>query len=307
MQTHWRREDPQFFDMYSLPWGESSELAILHGVETRLLSRDSGTEASTYMVRLDSGWAHTETASDATVECFVLEGSLSVDNATVGAGGFIAIPRGCGSVELSSEAGATLFLFWNPTLPTGVHYNMQVHVTKTWQQPWLPVDMPGLRHGMMHKPLRVPDSSVGPFHGSPGGLLRLLLMTPSFALEHQEIHHGCWEEIFFLTGDFLMPERGLTGPGTVLCNPADYKHGPYYTQRGTVLLVHSDAPMPAVFFDYAGARELGAQYFDTTSWLAPPVAEQWETRPERHLLARIASEEGSEAHTPREGVSSDRG
>jgi hypothetical protein len=290
MSVHWRREDPQWYNVCDLPWTAVDGPRLAHGVEGRLLSRSATDDGASLMLRLPPGWTLREPADEGSLELFLVHGSLTVDGTTVGAGGFVAVPRGCGTVELASETGADLFAFWNPRLPVEHCYGGQLRVTRTWQEDWLPYELPGLRHGIMYKPLRVPDVATGPLHGGPGGMLRLHLLTPGFNSPDQEYHHDCWEEIIFVSGDLLMPGRGFGGPGTLLNNPADYEHGPYCTSRGSVMLTHTVAPMPTSYTRMPGGPETIEHYLDTTSVLEPPCTHGWEERPEAEVLARFGGE-----------------
>ena len=136
-----------------------------------------------------------------------------------------------------------------------------------------------MRHGVLHKSLRFPDPAEGALHGGPGGLLRLALMAPGFGEERQEVHED-WEEIIFLGGDFLMPERGFCGAGTCLANPAGLWHGPLLSQRGTLMLVHTSGPVGSDFTDFEAGPEVTEHYLDGGSYIEPPRTEPWETRTE---------------------------
>ena len=276
------RSDPQFFSVYEMGWDRGKGPEILTGLNVRALSKDADSGSSTYMAQLPAGWRLDEQGDEATIEIFVLEGDLSANGQRVGAGGFVAIPKQCGPCELSSETGAQVYLWWTPVWPSDYYYDSAVYVAKVWQLPWVASEMPGIQHGIMHKSLRVPDPADGAMHGGPGGLLRFIIQVPGFHDHRQEFHHNCWEEIVWLAGDFLMPERGFCGPGTYLSNPPDHIHGVMMTQRGNIELIHTSTPIDVQFLPYPSGEELTEHYLDGTSWLEDPVAktEAWEKRPE---------------------------
>ncbi len=281
---HWDRDEPQFFDIFELPWREVAEIEIARGVEGRLISKDQRTGAATAMLQLPAGWAATDSGRDATLELFVLDGDLTIDGTTVGAGGVVAVPRGRGGARLSSHGGANVYAFSEPGLPADYYYpDKAVHVTRVWQEPWLMTEMPELRHGIMHKSLRYPDPASGLCHGGPGGMLRFILMTPGFGETRQEVHHDCWEEIIWLSGDFLMPGRGLHKAGSLLNNPAELPHGGLTTQKGTVMLLHCNAPMGADFVPVPHGQAMVDKYLDNASWLAEPEHRDWEHCHEFHV------------------------
>jgi hypothetical protein len=276
------RSDPQFFSVYEMDWRHGTGPDIIGGLNTRALSQDADSGSSTYMAQLPAGWKFNEEADEATIEMFVLEGDITANGQRVGAGGFVAIPKHCGPCELSSEAGAQVYLWWTPIWPDGYYYDSAVYVAKVWQLPWVASEMPGIQHGIMHKSLRVPDPAGGAEHGGPAGLLRFIIQVPGFHDHRQEFHHACWEEIIWLSGDFLMPERGFCGPGTYLSNPPDHVHGVMMTQRGNIELIHTSTPIGVEFSPYPSGEELTAHYLDSTSWLEDPLAktEEWKNRPE---------------------------
>ena len=284
MGSHWRRDEPQFFNAYSLDWERGLGPELTHGIDARLCTKDDQTEASTLMVRIPPGWRHTESTAGGTLEIFVLEGDLSAEGQAVGCTGFIAAPEGSGPVEFSSERGCQAHVFWNPNLPALEYYDGgQLQVRKIWQEPWIASVMPGLEPGIMHKSLRVPDPHGGLIHGGPGGMLRLIVMAPGFGETRQEVHHDCWEEIIWVDGDFLMPQRGLHCAGSVLANPPELKHGPLLTMRGNVQILHCNAPMGADFHFFDGGAEIQERFQDEASWLTQPEHADWADLRDLHI------------------------
>src|SRR5262245_37897784 len=123
-----RREDPLFYNVDELPWQRTDD------AEVRLVGRDER-GGETVQLRLPAGWRRIEGADDATVELFVLEGSLTADGAPAGAGAFVSIERGRGGAELGSERGALVYLFRSPGLPA--RGEASVSVLDTWAESWL--------------------------------------------------------------------------------------------------------------------------------------------------------------------------
>ena len=281
----WRRDIPQFYNVWEQAWGPLDGPVFAHGLEARLISNDPDNGSATMMVQLPAGWKFTESSEDGALELFVLEGDVTGNGKRVGAGGFLAVPKQGGPLELSSEGGAYAYAWYNPELATDYYYDNQPFVTKVWQEDWVLTDMPGVRHGIMHKSLRWPDPHEGLIHGGPAGMLRFILMTPGFPESRQETHHDCWEEIVWLSGDFMMPERGIHGPGSFLGNPAELKHGGLMTQAGNLMILHCDAPMGAEFNEIPNGQEIVESYLDTTSWLNPPGHTPWEDAPQFDLYS----------------------
>ena len=276
------REEPQFYNAYELPWGGSPGMhEITHGLETRLLSRNSTTGATTYMLRIPAGWRATLTGDEETVECFILEGDLAVNDLSLGSTGFVGIPQMCGPVRLSSQQGAVVYAFATPDMPLPT-YTSGIKASQIWNDQWVHVEMDHVRHGLMFKPLRTPDPATGELHGGPSGFMRLTLMTPGFMEARHEVHHNCWEEIIVLRGELMMKDRGLQAGGTYLGNPASLWHAPFATHGGCLILIHCDAPMDVAFRNYPGGYQAMRDHIEGSSWIEeapyavchPPVALQ---------------------------------
>ena len=243
MADHTSREQPQFYNVHELDWQPHSEVPALAGVSARLLSKDTDGASMTVMAKLPAGWRAVEQADEATVEFFVLEGGLAVNGEEVGAGGYAYLPGQSGSAELGSAGGAQVVVFWNAELDS-IH-GTEIMLRRVWQEPWAASSMPGALHGAMHKSLRLPDVGDGEIHGGPGGLVRLVILTPGF-LDDREHVHSVWEEMLFLGGDLLMPNRGVIAPGSYLGNPAEFWHAPMITQRSSIMLLQTTAPIDQV-------------------------------------------------------------
>lgn len=276
MKNHWRRDEPQFFNIYELDSERLRDPGLLYGVEGSILSRDSRTGSATYIAQLHSGWQWTEDLEDATLEIFVLEGDLRVDGTRVGGGGYAFIPQGSSSTELTSESGALALVFWNPDMPLFPPPYTRVRVTKYWKEPWHEAPHRLVLHGTFFKSLRLPDFS-GDFEGGPGGFLRFFAHMPGNNDPRQHVHHDCWEEMFILRGDIFMPERGIVGFGTCLANPQEFWHAPFTSHGGCVMITHTDGPMgPWGLREYPSGDELIEAYLDSTSWAKPQEERRWE-------------------------------
>ncbi|MCY4087967.1 MAG: DUF4437 domain-containing protein [Actinomycetia bacterium] len=279
MADHTSREQPQLYNVHELEWQPHSEVPALAGVSARLLSKDADGASMTVMAKLPAGWRAVEHADEATVELFVLEGGLAVNGEEVGAGGYVYLPRQTGSAELRSAGGAQVVAFWNAQLDA-IH-GTEIALRRVWQEPWIASSMPGALHGAMHKSLRLPDVGDGKIHGGPGGLVRLVILTPGF-LDDREHVHSVWEEMLFLGGDLLMPNRGVIAPGSYLGNPAEHWHAPMITQRSSIMLLQTTAPIDQVPREFPWGREMAERYLDSESWLGEPAHQPWDTIPHYH-------------------------
>jgi hypothetical protein len=283
------RSDPTWANVWESAWQENaSGPAIMRGTEARPMSRDADGPGRSFTLRLPPGWKHVE-RGDATVEIFVLEGAVDVAGTTLRVYGFAGIPKGSEPVEIASPTGAHVAVWHNEGLPGEDVYPDGISLRRTWQDHWEPYEVPGLRHGMLYKGLRQPDKVKGAFHGGPRGMLRLHLITPGYPSVQEEIHENCAEEILFIAGDLLMPNRGWGGPGTLLVNPPGYPHGPYVSQKGILLLIHSTSPMPTSYTDFPAGPEICAHYLETTPLVEHTCTDPWHVRPEKAAWEAMTS------------------
>ena len=276
--SHWTRDDPQSYSIDTLPWRSRSDAELFSSVRVRTLSEDLTSGAGTFMIDIPPGWSHTEHPDEVTLEMFVLDGDLTASGHAVGAGGFVAVPKGGHPTEMTSRGGARAYAFRSSEWQHHQYYDDAVQVSKVWQLDWVDTEMPGYPYGIMHKSLRWPDPNDVAYHGGPNGLLRFALLAPGY--EGVPERHNCWEEIIVLGGDLLMLGRGIHGPGSYLNNPAWHEHGPFVTARGSLLLVHSEQPITAVLSDPVDGAKLAparirTEYHQRASWLDPPSHSEW--------------------------------
>lgn len=291
-KNHWKRDEPQWYNVTDLDWTHFDAQRFVHGADAKLLSKDDDTGSTTYMVSLPAGWRLSQPSEEGTLELFIVEGSITVEGDTYGTGGFIAISPGCGTVELSSATGARTFAFWNPQFGADDCYDGKLHASATWSTDWEPfIQTSDQRHGLAYKSLRVPDVVHGHVHGTEAGLLRLVLIAPGYTSPEHEYHEDSWEELFFLSGDLIMPGRGVGLAGTVLGNPPSFEHGPYATHRSSVMLCHGINPQPTAFTHLPGAEEAIEHYLTHESLFdAPLLTQQWNERPDEAAVMREAAE-----------------
>jgi hypothetical protein len=280
-------QGPECFNIYELPWQRGEGPALVADAEVRSLSHDPETGSASLMVRLPAGWEATVSDDDVVVELFVLEGDLSANGDQVGTAGFIAVPKGHGSCRLSSNGGAQAYLWWSPGERLEGCYVDGIQVRRTWEEEWIPGDMPGLKNVRMYKPLRMPDPSTEATHGCPGGILHIIGHHPGLRWPDKEVHNNCWEEVFYIRGDNLMPDRGLLGPGTYLGNPQGFVHGVIISQTGVLQIRHTGGPVDLELFDYAGGNPLIERFLEGGSWIHDPVTEPWAERPEAPFLEQF--------------------
>ena len=280
---HWRRDEPTFYNFLALDCVTADRPDLLGGTEGALMSRDKASLAETHFLVLAPGWKGRTDAREASVEIFVLSGSLSLADETVGAGGYVHLPQGSGGGELVSRAGAKVLAFWNPNLPSFPYPYTRRRLLHTHDAVWKN-SVPGA-HGVMHKSLRLPDPTAetpeSGFDGGPGGYLRFQFIAPEMIAEGEHVHHECWEEIILLQGDVLLVSEGQMGRGSVVSHPQEWYHAPFVSRGGAVILVHTDAPMgfPWPPREYPGAIDLCSRYLREGQWDQPTDHLDWADHP----------------------------
>ncbi|MCY3785885.1 MAG: DUF4437 domain-containing protein [bacterium] len=272
------RRVAQFFQIDDVPPAPVSEPGQLAGCDGRLLSGDPATGQQTLLLEMPAGWSAPVGGGGGTLELLILEGSLTVDGRRLGAGGFAALPTGCGPLVVTVREAARSVAVWSPHFGPSDYYDSRPRVVRTVDLPWEPtvfpaeLQAPGRLYGVWSKSLRLPDPVRGDLHGGPKGLLRIVVLVSGFVGDHrQESHPGCWEEIIWLAGDFFMPGTGRQAAGSYVGNPSHHRHGPLLTQRGCILLVHTDAPADFCFHEPPVPESLISAYMDGVSWLEDPV------------------------------------
>jgi hypothetical protein len=239
------------------------------------MSRDASSGAETLVVELPPGLRRRVDAEDLTLELFVLRGSVSLDDVSVGAAGYVGLPQLCGGGELRSAQGALALAFATPNAPNFPPPYAANRAFRAWEQDWTP-SLPQ-SHSVMHRSLRLPDPTGCGFDGGPSGFLRLQYIAPGIHADESHLHHECFEEAILLQGDVLLAEQGQLALGSVTAHPRDWWHGPFITRSGAVLLVNTDAPMgfPWPPRDYPFAEELARSYLDSAPWDVQPDHIPW--------------------------------
>lgn len=278
-KEHWRRDQPQFYNFMGLPRRRLNGPASIEGLTGALLSHDTASEAKTFLVEIPAGWRKRIDDTEASFELFVLQGDLGFNGNCVGPSGYIHAPQGCGGGEMTSETGAIAVAFSNPHMPAFPPPYTQNRTLKVAAEQWRQ-SVPD-SHGIMHKPLRLPDPHGDGYEGGPGGHLRLEYMAPGMKTPFEHNHHECWEELLLLEGDIFIADEGVMGPGSAVSHPQEWWHGPFATRRGCVFLVHTDAPMgvPWGIRDYPFQEELCEAYLNEGHWDKPIAQQDWSELP----------------------------
>ena len=200
--------------------------------DSKLLSVDDRSPQNdfTAVVNLPPGWRAPESAFDADLEIFVLEGVVGVNGMAVGGDGYALVPAAAG-VNLHSDTGARALFFALPRLETTTE--TEIRVIDCWNIEWDDVSYSGevAFLGLRRKTLHVDE---------PAGRRSVLLAVQSHAIPPErrgrKEHHPCTEEFYLLGGD-LISDRGTMREGAYFWRPEEIEHGPFASRTGCLAFV----------------------------------------------------------------------
>ncbi len=89
-------------------------MSIAPGVTMRMLYVNPAGGARSAIMRMQAGSAVPGHQHDALEECFVIDGSIRIDDAEYGSGDHVLGRRGSLHPTIASTGGATLLLHWSP-------------------------------------------------------------------------------------------------------------------------------------------------------------------------------------------------
>ena len=215
----------EFLKSAALPWQPTPAEWARPACETRLLSRDPDSGASTALVRYPAGWsADVSLASDE--EIFVLEGTIDTDDRSYRVADYAYLPAGFAREHMRSSTGATVLTFFEPG---AAEYDSAELVEKlaTSRMPWVAPSDPTLEANRVGRKVLKPVAR----DGGRTWLLRINA-EPAAPFEIMGVErHPCVEEMFLLDGDMSMT-CGVMREGDYFWRPPMIPHGPMGTRRG---------------------------------------------------------------------------
>lgn len=224
-------------DIEQKPWVVDG---LLEAAQTKILSFDTETGASTELVKWTHDWDSSSGYFNCDVEIFVLSGQLQIGQLRLGRYTYGFIPEGV-CIEAWSAQENTIAL-WMPgrhpsfvtslTDALGAKRELYMPSSSSELIPWSPTITPGFPPGAMRKTLR-----KGPEGGRSTWLLGCL---PQFAETVAE-YHPMPEEEFVLQGS-MTTQAGHMTPGCYFWRPELIPHAPAYTETGYFALVRGGNP-----------------------------------------------------------------
>jgi hypothetical protein len=211
-------------------------------VRERRLSVDEEDGSASLRVDFVSDFGRPAGVHHADAEYYVLEGELDVGGRLLGKGGYVHAGKGVLTPYLRAKAG-TKVLHYREYGDAGFDEadadrpdaEEELIVLDTASMPWLDVEKPGPKPGLMIKML----------HRNPlnGFYSRLIWAKPGWD-DHRLAHHPCYEEAYTLGGTMEYNFGDLI-EGTYFFRPARVKHGHFISGEpdGCFWLIRSDGDL----------------------------------------------------------------
>jgi hypothetical protein len=243
------REHVEYLRTRELSWEPRADNDGASGWRVRRLSRDPVCGAESVLVSAGPFWVRRiPVRFNETVEILVLEGDLRVGERRMESGGYLRVPKGASLEPMTSDNGFVAFLTGDGPLDMNAagpdDAPSSCVFIDTPQIPWEPVPAFAGRPleqtvgGMSFKVLR---------GGGPDEPYTYLVKSGPGWADPREESHATWEELFLLSGDYLMGDFGRIVAGDYIFRPRDVLHGPQATVTGAVFLARGERRIDFTF------------------------------------------------------------
>jgi len=235
----------EFVQVQALPWRSGIPGQVRRKVETRVLSVDADTGASSVLVRYPPGWEQNDPQClDSDEEFFVLGGELSIGKSVYGPRTYAHLPAGYHRPNMTSPHGAVVLTFFEGE-PQAVDAADGL------------VDFPRL----VERRDALDGDWGGAFHPQfpPGAGRKWLRRDPrdgeeTWILGTMPLRHGrrperhpVVEEMFLLSGELVGP-LGVMQAGCYFWRPPEEWHGPFGSLTGNLMLFRTKGgPLSTVY------------------------------------------------------------
>ena len=227
---------------------------IWHGAELiggegraseRRLSVDEEDGSSSLRVDFHTGWGRGPGIHHANTEYYVLDGSLTYGDRTIGKGAYVYAPKGVPTDAIRIAEGSQILHYreygdagFDPVdslaAPRWADAREDVIVIDTEAMQFDAVPNPGPMPGLNIKYLHVDPAT--------GFYTRLVFAQEGWA-DHRLAHHPCYEEAYTTQGH-MEYNFGTLDLGTYFFRPARVKHGHFTTMEGgATWLLRSDGEL----------------------------------------------------------------
>jgi len=241
---------------------------VLHGdagpgVLARTLTVELKTGGQHLVLEVPPGWHCPRGRNDASLDLYILEGQLQVENQSFSTGAYTYIPSGMAYGPLSSMKGAKVLIFTDRAYAfevedesrAGTDLGRHIAHVDTWRRPWVDpmkdivkkstwVDPrtgeEGRPPGVLTKALRKDDGTKE--------VVALTVLSPGFVDPGTE-HHPHNECLYLIAGDCYIgltydhkredvKENLVLHKDFYIGRPPGIRHGPVCTQNGAFFLIY---------------------------------------------------------------------
>lgn len=231
-------EDDYIWHAAELPHGEGR-------ASERRLSVDEEDGSSSLRIDFHTDWGRGPGIHHANTEYFVLEGSMTYGDRTIGKGGYLYAPKGVPTDAIKFSEGTKILHYreygdagFDPVdsvnAPRWPDAREDVIILDTEAMKWDAVPNPGPMPGLYIKYLHVDPVT--------GFYTRLVHAQEGWA-DHRLAHHPCYEEAYTIQGH-MEYNFGTLDKGTYFFRPARVKHGHFTSMEGgATWLLRSDGEL----------------------------------------------------------------
>lgn len=238
----------EFVQVQQLPWRAGLPVGDRPGVQSRLLSLDQDSGATTLLVRYPVGHHDvTPFRLDVDEEFFVLDGSLQIGEQLFGPKSFGHFPAGRPTTSLSSIAGAIVLAFYSgPVEARSAEPDDTVTFDTEREVPYLD-GFAGEWGGNFH-PQFPPGAGRKFLRRDPhDGEETWILGTMPLRSGRRPEKHPVVEEMFLLSGELVGP-LGRMQAGAYFWRPPEEWHGPFGSPTGNLMLFRTKGgPLSTVY------------------------------------------------------------
>ena len=239
----------------------------------RNLSYDEENGAASLVVEFLTDWHRGSGVHAAQTEWYVLEGTITIGNRTLGEGGYWCAPRGTKTPAVSARAGTRILLFreygdwaFAPAANGSDEIDERLVIKDSNTMDWYDVVDPvnGSPMDFERGGTPVPGLFIKLLWRDPetGFYTRLIKAKPGWR-EHPLAHHPVFEESYCLDGEFDY-NFGTMTPGQYFFRPAGVRHGDFTAgeKEGCTWLLRCDGDLVDWYTDNARVEMKG----DPVNW-----------------------------------------
>jgi hypothetical protein len=228
------REHVEFIQAQRLPWEDAASSGFPGG-RIKILSRDLEDGSFSAVLRLPAGWSRPAVALPVDEEFYILDGDLQIADATYPDNAYGFNAAGSDRNALRAPADVVLLYFRSGkvaddlTTPAAAAQRSVEKIdlaVANWDGEFEKLGLGPLKSGARMKILR-----EDPFSGET----TYISASIAYRIGTRAERHPTVQEFFILSGE-LAGELGVMQAGAYCFRPPMFKHGPYGSPTGAVIL-----------------------------------------------------------------------